>query len=203
MTPADLYRRLTIPTRFRVFGFRLVPFTVGHARLIDRLEVSEIRDGATALWVAKVCSMPAADAEKWVNSRWLELSLWWLTQTRKRLLKSQVEVEKAIKVLGEYLDESTKVPTYTAKGEGVDGEKLGCPFSQHLRATLLSRLNYSPSELDATPFLVALWDYIAFMELDGHITINDEPDDATEEALLKQAEELMKRVQAGEVPGGS
>lgn len=184
---------MTLPTRFRVLGLRLVPFTVGHARLLDRIELDEINDGASCLLAAKLCSMPSDKAERWINSRFLGLRMIALAFGRKRLMRSPEEVNKAVKVFGEYLDESTRVPVYQTNGDG-QGRKLGTPFAQHLRAVLLSKLGYCPQEVDRTPYLQAMWDYISFMEAEGLITVDEGITNEQEEALFRQANELMAKV---------
>lgn len=195
MTASDLFRRMTLPTRFRVFGLRLVPFTVGHARLLDRIELDEVNDGASCLLAAKLCSMSARDAERWITSRFLGLRMILLAFGRGRLVRSAEEVNKAVKVFGEYLDESTRVPVFQSKNEG--GERLGTPFAQHLRAVLMAKLGYSPSEVDGTPYLQAMWDYISHMEAEGLITVDQGVTDEQEAALFAQANELLAKVKGG------
>lgn len=200
MSPAELYRRLTIPTRFRVLGYDLVPLSVGHVRLIDRLGLMEVKTGAEALLLAKLCSMSARDAERWLNSRTLPIRLVLMARRRGRLLRSLAEIEKAVRVLGEYLDESMRVPRYEAVRKGDDdAPPLGAPFAQHLRATLLSKLNYTPDAVDAAPYIVAMWDYVSYMELEGAVRIIREEDTETEEELIRKANELQRQLDAGEV----
>jgi len=193
VTSAELFRRMTLPTRFRVLGLRLVPFTVGHARLLDRIELDEINDGASCLLAAKLCSMPSGEAERWINSRFLGLRMVALAFGRGRLMRSADEVNKAVRVFGEYLDESTRIPVYESKGEG-EGRKLGTPFAQHLRAVLLSKLGYSPDKVDRTPYLQAMWDYIGHMEAEGLISVDEGLTDDQETALFAKADELMAKV---------
>lgn len=196
LTTADLYRRLTLPTRFRVLGLRLVPFTVGHARLLDRLELDEINDGAGCLLAAKLCSMPADQAEAWVTSRFLGLRMILLAWPRWRMMRSAAEVNEGVRVFGQYLEESTKVPSFVGTGES--GSPLGTPFAQHLRSVLLSRLGYTPEQVDRTPYLQAMWDYIAHMESEGRIEIPKDVSDDEEAALFAQADALLAKVKNGD-----
>lgn len=188
---------MTLPTRFRVLGLRLVPFTVGHARLLDRIELDEVNDGASCLLAAKLCSMPADEAERWIASRFLGLRMILLAFGRGRWMRSADEVNKAVKVFAEYLDESTRVPVYRSKGE--PGERLGTPFAQHLRAVLMAKLGYRPSEIDRTPYLQAMWDYISHMEAEGLITVDEGVTDEQEVALFAQADALLARVKEGKI----
>ena len=194
MTATELYRRLTLPTRFRVLGYTLVPFTIGHARILDRIQLGEVADGASALLCAKLCSMPHEQAERWLVSRWIDLRIQWMTWRRCSLLASQTEIEKAVRVLGEYLDEATRIPQWSSKG--ASGSELGTPFAQHLRATLLSQLNYDPRTVDSTPYLQAMWDYVSFMESEGRVAVDHGITDEDEDDLIRQANEFAQRIGA-------
>ncbi len=194
VTATELYRRLTLPTRFRVLGYTLVPFTIGHARIIDRIQLGEIADGASALLCAKLCSMPHEEAERWLVSPWIDAKIQWMTWRRRSLLASQAQVEKAVRVLGEYLDEATRIPQWSSKG--ASGSELGTPFAQHLRATLLSHLNYDPRTVDSTPYLQAMWDYVSFMECEGRVAVDHGITDDDEAELIRQANEFAQRIGA-------
>lgn len=195
MTATELYRRLTLPTRFRVLGYTLVPFTIGHARILDRIALGEIDNGASALLCAKLCSMPYQQAERWLVSPMLNLRIWIMTWRRRALLASEVEVEKAVKILGEYLDEATRIPRYSTTGSGEKSE-LGTPFAQHLRATLLSKLNYSPETVDSTTYLQAMWDYVSWMEAEGRLSVDHGITDEEEDELIAEAQAFAQRIGA-------
>ena len=97
MTAADLYRRLVIPDRFRVMGYDLVPFTVGHALLFDRLGVEKIEGWADLMVACKLCSVSARKAERWACSpfrRWLTWT--WIRWTKLHAVSNPAEVAKAI-----------------------------------------------------------------------------------------------------------
>lgn len=199
MTAAELHRRLTLPDVYRVFGVRMATFTVGHARLLDRLELAEIGDGSQALLFALLCRFKtAAQADKWLCSRFLSWSLVLWTNRKRRLLANPIEVTAAVEAIRDYLDASTQVPAYYSKHKSSDGEAIGSPFSQHLRTILISKLGYSPQSVDETPFLQAMWDYLSYMEAEGHISISEGVTDEELKRMEAQGAELLERARKGE-----
>ena len=196
MTTADLYRRLTLPPRVVVFGWELVPYTVGHAILFDRLEIESVTTPAEICLAARLCSMPADEAEQWLTGRWSGWRLRWMVWTRRAWIDDPAEVAKAVEVWSQWLDEQTKFPRYIAKTEG---EASGVPFGQRLRVALISKLGYNPESVNRTPYLRALWDYIAWAEGEGIVSVPAGVDDETEAEMMRKAEEFAKAVQEGRV----
>lgn len=199
MTSAELHRRLTLPDVYYVLGIRMATFTVGHARLLDRLELSEIGDGSQALLFALLCRFrTSAEADKWLRSRFLGWALILWTNRKRRLLADAAQVTAAVEAIRDYLDASTKVPDYYSRHKDGDGSPIGTPFSQHLRTILIAKLGYSPQSVDDTPFLQAMWDYLSYMEAEGHISISEGMTDEELAAMEKQGQELLERVKKGE-----
>jgi len=198
VTTADLYRRLTFQPRAVVFGWRLVPYTVGHAILFDRLEVESITTATEVCLAARLCSMHADEAERWLTGRFANARLNWMLRTRRAWLLDPKEVAKGAEVFHAYLDEQTKLPAFVAKAQAEDSP-TGVPFAQRLRVVLLSRLNYRPEDVSRTPYLRALWDYIGWAEVEGHIRVPPDVDDETEAKLIEAAERLAARVERGEI----
>lgn len=91
-----------------------------------------------------------------------------------------------------------KVPGYFPKNKGGEGDPIGTPFSQHLRTILISKLGYSPESVDDTPFLQAMWDYLSYMEAEGHISISEGMPDEELKRMEKYGAELLERAKKGE-----
>ena len=196
MTSADLHRRLTFQPRYVIMGWRLRAYTVGHAILFDRLGVDSITTAGEVALAAWICSQDAERAERRLNCRRADWWLRWIVWTRSAWMRDAKEVAKAVEVFSGYLDEQTRVPSTVTKGEGAES---GVPFCQRLRAVLLSRLNYSPEDVGRTPYLRALWDYIAWAEMEGALTVPPDVDDETEAELIRKGEEFAERIRNGEV----
>jgi hypothetical protein len=198
VTSSELHRRLTLPDVYYVLGIRMSTFTVGHARLLDRVELTEISDGSQALLFALLCRFrTAAEADKWLRSRFLGWALTLWTNRKRRLLANPVEVTAAVEAIRGYLDASTQVPDYFSRQSG-DGSTIGTPFSQHLRTILIAKLGYAPQSVDDTPFLQAMWDYLSYMESEGHISISEGMTDEQLKEMEKKGRELLQRVKKGE-----
>lgn len=199
MTAAELHRRLTLPDVYRVLGIRMATFTVGHARLLDRLELAEIADGSQALLFALLCRFKtSAQADRWLCSRFLNWALVLWTNRKRRLLSNPIEVTAAVEAIRDYLEASTQVPAYYSKHKDGDGSTIGTPFSQHLRTILISKLGYSPQSVDDTPFLQAMWDYLSYMEAEGHISISEGMPDEELKRMEAYGAELLERAKKGE-----
>ena len=199
MTAAELHRRLTLPDVYRVLGIRMATFTVGHARLLDRLELAEIADGSQALLFALLCRFKtSAQADRWLCSRLLSWALVLWTNRKRRLLSNAIEVTAAVEAIRDYLEASTQVPAYYSKHKDGDGSTIGTPFSQHLRTILISKLGYSPQSVDDTPFLQAMWDYLSYMEAEGHISISEGMPDEELKRMEAYGAELLERAKKGE-----
>jgi hypothetical protein len=196
VTSADLHRRLTFQPRYVVMGWRLRSYTVGHAILFDRLGVDSILTGAEVALAAWICSQDADAAERRLagkNARWW---MRWIVWTRSAWMTERNEVQKAIEVFSSYLEEQTRVPVTVAKGQSSES---GVPFCQRLRAVLLSRLNYSPDDVANTPYLRALWDYIAWAEMEGGLSVPADVDDETEQDMIRRGELFAERLAKGEI----
>ena len=199
MTAAELYRRLTVPDRYRVMGYDLVPFTVGHALLFDRLGVEKIEGWADLMVACKICSMPARDAERWMQSKFRRWLTWkWIRWFRLHAIANPHEVRKGVEAFESYLEVSTRPPKYEAATND-KGKTGGSPPAQALRVVLISRLGYSPDSVNDTPYLRAIWDYLTWMEQEGHIVIGQGLEDEVEEEFQRQADEFAERVKNGEI----
>ena len=175
-------------------GYRLRPFTLGHALLFDRLGLAEsIATGPEVALAAKLCTMPPRKARAWLDSRTLGIRLWWIGKTREAWMRTPEDVQRCVDAFKAYLDEWTRIPTYRSTATG-DGPEMGTPFPQHLRVILLARLNYRPDEVEDVPFARALWDYVGIMEAEGHLTVRAELDAEGEAAIFRQAQEFAAQV---------
>ena len=72
----------------------------------------------------------------------------------------------------EYIRLNTELPKVASENSGQGN--TGTPFLQHLRTTLITRCNYNPETVMRTPYLQAMWDYLASWEIEGVCDIYDE-----------------------------
>lgn len=187
------YAEAITPRCHYVAGVRLVPFCVGHAVLLTRLQnpfrtlwggdeealrKTEIGSGdlAQALWV---CSRPATRALSTIDRFWTP---WGIRRIHARVLGAGV-----IPSLGEM---------YRYLGHGFTGPKLartpeaktnsGAPLLAMLMSSLTAHFGKTSEEALDTPLATALWDRAAYLEQQGLIRFWTKED----EELLDWAKQL-------------
>lgn len=164
--------------------------TVGHIRHLEDEDCDPVRNPGELATAVRICSMPARKWWAWKDARTtpLVLSVW------AKLLGTWDFVEK-LELWAEYVRWHTEMPVMKFRGSG---RESALPSYRFTRVKLL-RLGYSPRDIDDTPYLDALWDITAAMEMDGSgeslgctETELDEYCEATDfDAMAKQAAERL------------
>jgi hypothetical protein len=160
-----------LPEPYTLLGVRLRPFCIGHALLLARHGLDPVRDTGGLVLAVVICAHRPEEFERVASSRLFRIRLaWW------RLRLGRFDVVEKIALLNDYMAANTLSP----KCWETDGKTFnpGAPFLQHLKITLQSRLNYSPSEALNAPLGAALWDYFSFWEAEGQADILSEQDKA-------------------------
>ena len=168
MTASELHSRVSERETAVVMGLRLVPFTIGHARLLEFLGCSTLRDAGDVALAVLVCSRPPERVLGFLRSRWMPLRLWvW-----RRYLKLW-DVEATARQVADYWRRHTELPAMTFPGSKDAGQRNPIPEHQGLRVTLMSRLGYRPEDIDGTPYLQALWDVATLAAQEGRANVLD------------------------------
>lgn len=168
MTASELHSRVSERETAIVMGLRLVPFTIGHARLLEFLGCSTLRDAGDVALAVLVCSRPPERVLGFLRSKWMPLRLWvW-----RRYLKLW-DVEATARQVADYWRRHTELPAMTFPGSKDAGQRNPIPEHQGLRVTLMSRLRYRPGDIDGTPYLQALWDVATLAAQEGRANVLD------------------------------
>lgn len=168
MTASELHSRVSERETAIVMGLRLVPFTIGHARLLEFLGCSTLRDAGDVALAVLVCSRPPERVLGFLRSWWMPLRLWvW-----RRYLKLW-DVEETARQVADYWRRHTELPAMTFPGSKDAGQRNPIPEHQGLRVTLMSRLGYRPEDIDGTPYLQALWDVATLAAQEGRANVLD------------------------------
>jgi hypothetical protein len=168
VTAAELHSRVSERERAEVMGLRLVPFTIGHARLLEFLGCSTLMDAGDVALAVLVCSRPPERVLPFLRSRWMPLRLWvW-----RRYLKLW-DVDATARQMADYWRRHTELPAMVFPGTSSGGSRNPIPEHQGLRVTLISRLGYRPEDIDGTPYLQALWDVATLAAQDGRANVLD------------------------------
>lgn len=170
MTVKDLHERGTLPLRHTVCGVPLCPMTVGHARLLDALDLWSPENAGEVLLAAFVCSMPHADARRWMDRRAFGLLMrFWMWR-----LGSSWDWLASIRTWREYVTYHMEEPVVIRKPSTSTSQSEQCsgtPKLSHMRVVLCSRVGYRPETFDEQPMAQATLDYLTFLETEGLATV--------------------------------
>lgn len=185
MDSAHAYSVALIPRRHSVAGVGLVPFAVGHALLLTRiqnplramwggdeeaLKRMEVGEGDLA-WALWVCSRRATRAMGAMSSGWL---MRW--QIRRIAARVQAHGLQATMVgFANYVAEGFTGPKLRKASS--DAQPCGAPLIAMLKAGLVAHFGKSDSEALDTPMALALWDRAAYLEEQGLIKFWTEEDE--------------------------
>jgi len=169
MTVKDLHERGTLPLRHTVCGVPLRPMTVGHARLLDALDLWSPDNPGEVLLAAFVCSMPHAEARRWMDRRGFGL----LMRFWRWRLGNRWDWLASIRTWREYVIYHMEEPVVIRNARaGAESQQCsGTPKLSHMRVVLCSRVGYSPETFDDQPMAQATLDYLTFLETDGLATV--------------------------------
>lgn len=187
------YASAIVPDRSFVLGHRLEPFTLGHAHLLDLCESPFLRGGLPGLGdlvlAVELCRVPWTKARELLQYPGLARRIEKLGKryTRKHLGYEADELTEFVA----YLTEATNGPSFWVKSEG--NEKSGVSWLQSLKVTLM-KAGRTHAEAMNTPLAEALWDFAAYWEQEGALSIRS----AGESELM----EMVKAAQQKEVNGG-
>lgn len=179
MTSSDLHARVGVREEWRILGLRLLPLTIGHVDMMERFGVESAETATDLATALIICSRPWREVLPFFQSRLLP---WRLFKWKWAVGPWEFLEKRAM--FAEYMRRNTELPMLELKGESSNS---GTPFTRHLRAVLLSRLNYRPETVMDALFLDALWDYVAIGELNGSLKVRDISEDEIEQRMAEAA----------------
>lgn len=188
------YHDAAIPEPFRVLGLSLKPFTLGHQLLLERFE-SSFALGSTKeptyedlILSVFLCSFTWERAVKVLSSRFLKLrlKLWgWFC--------GSFDVAEAMDFFARYLGAHSKQPDYWVEQKSGPSNS-GVPFIQFLKVKLEQDLGYTEAEALGTPYQIAIWNYLTFLESKGVIKFVSQAD--LDLIALAKSAEMEAKMQA-------
>lgn len=188
---AQSYVSVLFPDRFRVCGRWLVPMTLGHLALMQRvgLPFAEV-DPKPGTWPqivlgAWICSQRWDVARDTIEERSTRAWLMWhgVTTFRRARLASAITWRQ-------YLTQQWDCPSYTWVRES-DEPPTGMALVQSLIVTRMSRLHATRQSALDTPLSVALWDKVAWMAAEGFVRMAAPAGE--EDPLVVFARQLARR----------
>lgn len=169
----ETFLRLALPEPTVILGQELLPLSVGHLLYLDKLGLLPAIKPEEIVMAVLICTRETADIIPTIQDPWLWLKIRvWLF--RHSPIRAIDWTEKMV-TFSDYISEGTETPSTMSLAEGGKNSlaESGTPFLQHIKATLQSRLNYSPAEAMDCPYVQAMWDYYAFHESEGNILVCD------------------------------
>lgn len=176
-----MYSRAIFPDRHRAFGVQLLPLTLGHALLLDRLsnpfgrqslggeEGSKFPTYADAMEAAFVASRPWRSGERQVQSRWYVAWMRWKWLSRR--WHNVADVDALIAWHRANWTGPRMEPVRRGDGAAV---VPGAEFSQILVYFACRHLHCNPqSALDLRVGQLQ-WDYACHLEQSGAVQIIDQ-----------------------------
>lgn len=169
------YAGIVVPPARIVLGVRLQEYTLGHALLMERLEV-DVDAGwgslALAVWI---CSRPWYVARLKMGSRKETLRRkWWLWRTYTLLGERGMAL--AGETLQAYFEDAWDIPAFWDKvrsrggdDEGQTPAKCEAPLLLRLRMLWVQQFGMNADQVLDLPMRRALWDSAARLESEGHV----------------------------------
>jgi hypothetical protein len=193
MDLAAHYAALVAPPEARILRRRLLPFTVGHARLLPALgldQVGSLPELLAALWI---CSQPAPVAWRRLKHRWWRWRtyLWGVFVGAAAALHrggAVVIFEKARAQWDEYQEFYWRIPqTLPTRQPSGTSMPMGGPLLAHVEHLLSAECGLTPSQVQALPLNEALWRYAIALEAAGSVTLQDTEEVSPEDYAEAQA----------------
>ena len=197
------YLAAAYPEPVTLLGQKLEKFSLGHFKLLTKLESPFLLGGSPQLFDlllgVLVCSQPAAAAEHTVYFG-LTVPRWHRLSNRTYRLAEIIEAWR--KSIGAFDWEAKAVEFVRYLRAGSNCPKMhepeasarrpGAPFVERVQIILQGRLGYTISEALNCPWGEALHHYFAFWEMEGAVKLFN-PDD---EEHMRAVRELMAEIQA-------
>lgn len=194
------YIKAAVPEPFRVLGENLKPFCLGHEILFQRfenkfsLESKEKPEISDLLKGVFICSQRyrkdfSIDAFKIPLRARIYSKLFGLPY-----------LARAFALFSDYILAHSQIPEFYPKDSG-PRDPSGTPTIQAVKVSLMSNLGLSEDEALNTPFSLAFWNHLSWVEAQGGIQIIDD-EERTRIAAAKANENLIEAMALKLFPKG-
>lgn len=185
------YARAMHPDRVRVAGITLMPFMLGHAILLTRVQspVSalwtgqkdnfqiHIGDSALAIWI---CERRATESFQKLGR--------WTTKRRIKSIANRIADDNPYAVVSDFVNYVSHGFSGPKMRTPSDAKLCGAPMLAMIKTSLVSHFGKTDAEALNTPLSLALWDRAALLEEKGIARIWTEED----EELVERSKRLTK-----------
>lgn len=172
MSLDQTYARIAFPPRRTVYGVRLEDYTLGHAMLIQRLDLDVYAGWGSLALAVFVCSRPWRRAVATLNDRKSRLLRQWWTW-RAYILYGDEGMAAATEAMWEWIIEAWTLPEFWERQKDpdqlLDPKERNAPLLQRLRLLWSQQFQINLDAAMDLPMQRALWDSACRMESEGHI----------------------------------
>lgn len=171
--PVNDYLLASLPEQINLLGQRLLPLSIGHCMILERLQNPLFTGGNATedhlFEAAFICCQTYSESwEAIFKTGFQKQILTW----RKKI--GSHDFVNAMKVFEEYRKQGMEVPETSGGDDNSKRRTPGAPFLLQLKIALQSRLNYSEQEVLNKPFGAAVWEIVALAEINGEVKILNE-----------------------------
>lgn len=189
------YLKAAHPRPFRIFGKKLMPFSLGHELLfqkfgnkfsIESKEDPSIHDLMTGVFL---CSRPYSPDVSLEDFKIPFAARFW------GWILGRAYINRAYSAFAEYIAEHTEIPEFYAKDS--PKQNTGTPTIHAVKISLEEHLHRPTMEAWNTSFSLAFWDHLAWLESQGAIQIVDEADrkrQAHAKAMAEKVDAFARKV---------
>jgi len=151
-----------MPAEFTVCGIRLIPLTVGHARILDALSLWGARDPRELIVAAYLCSGKASKFERRFNAWWFRHAVrFWAWRLGKKW-----DYAASAQCWDAFVAYNRDEPATVNKRKS---EPTRTPLLACMRVTLCGSMGYDPEKFDDQRLAQVLLDYSGVLEADGAV----------------------------------
>jgi hypothetical protein len=194
MDLAAQYAALMAPPEARILRRRLLPFTVGHAKLLPALGLDRVENLAELLAALWVCSQPAPTAWRRLKQRlwrW-QTYLWGVYIGITGALDKDGREGLFLKARAQWAEYQAfywRIPDMVPTREPSGGiAPPGGPLLAHVEHVLGAECGLTPAQIQELPLNEAFWRYAIALEAAGTLTLQDTNELSAEEYALARAD---------------
>lgn len=202
MEVREHYESLAVQPETKILGIRLLPLSVGHAKLLPAIGLSSPESLPELVAALLLCSVPSRFAMDRMRSK-----LWRLYANLRALLigfaaravSGKYKCGPAIVFIAaaqqwrEYVRYYREMPGVQALRTGDGSFECKTPMLAHVERVLAEQYGMSQEAIDATPLNEALWKYSLSREASGDAVLVDSVSEEELEAMQRHADENHER----------
>lgn len=197
------YESLAVEREFRILGIRLLPLSVGHAKLLPALGMSSPESMPELVASLLLCSVPAKDAVRKMQSRF------WRTLAMARAavigfciraVSGRAKCGPAVlfiaasKRWSDYVRHFRQMPTVRpVRPSEATGAESETPFLAHVERALACEYGLTQEQIDSMPLDQALWRFAISREASGDAYLTESLGDDEIEAMQRMADQNKER----------